>query len=82
MNKLLPISLVVLMIILAVAYSMKKKCVCVNGRCSKCSGFSFAHFFDKKEKFSNGISEVPGFYATSPVFPELKNKKTPSDYWV
>ena len=75
MNKLaLPISIVVLMIILVVAFSMKKKCVCVNGKCSKCNPFSFDHFF-KKEGFVSMTSEVPGFYTSNTTFPKLSNKK-------
>jgi len=75
MNKLvLPISLAVLMIILFVAFSMKKKCVCVNGKCSKCNPFSFDHFF-KKEAFTSMASEVPGFYTISTDFPKLTDHK-------
>ena len=85
MNKLvLPISLVVLMISLFVAFSMKKKCVCVNGKCSKCNIFSFDHFFNKKEKFTSMASEVPGFYTSNITFPKLTDHKPlpGSDYFL
>lgn len=84
MNKLvLPISLAVLIIILIAAFGMKKNCVCVNGKCSKCSGFSFDHFFKKKETFTSMASEVPGFYNITTDFPKLSNT-TQSDvyYWL
>ena len=75
MNKLvLPISLVVLMVILFVAFSMKKTCVCMNGKCSKCNPFSFDHFF-KKEGFVSMTSEVPGFYTSNTTFPKLTDPK-------
>ena len=85
MNKLvLPISLAVLMIILVVAFSLKKTCVCVNGKCSKCNIFSFDHFFKKKEAFTSMVSEVPGFYAISTDFPKLTDHKPlpGSDYFL
>ena len=88
MNKLI-ISIVILLIILAVAFSMRKKCVCVNGQCSKCSGFGFDHFFKKKETFTSMASEVPDFYRIQTVFPKLteKTKMTTmrrkyTDYWL
>ena len=85
MNKLvLPISLVVLMIILFAAFSMKKSCVCVNGKCSKCNPFSFDHFFKKKEGFTSMASEVPSFYTINTSFPKLTDHK-PSPgtaYWL
>ena len=83
MNKLLPISIVILLIILVVAFVMKKKCMCVNGKCSKCNPFSFDHFF-KKETFANIESEVPGFYKISTKFPKLTDKKVfpGSEYWL
>lgn len=85
MNKLmLPISLVVLVVILVAAFVVKKKCVCVNGKCSKCNIFSFDHFFNKKEKFTSMVSEVPGFYTINTTFPKVTNDKVPSgsDYWL
>ena len=76
MNKLvLPISLVVLMVILFVAFNMKKTCVCVNGKCSKCNPFSFGHFFKTKETFTSMASEVPGFYTSNITFPKLSDHK-------
>jgi hypothetical protein len=88
MNKLI-IFIAILLIILAVAFSMRKKCVCVNGQCSKCSGFGFDHFFKKKETFTSMASEVPGFYKISTKFPKLteKTKMTTmrrkyTDYWL
>jgi hypothetical protein len=89
MNKLLPISIVILLIILAVAFSMRKNCVCVNGQCSKCSGFGVDHFFKKKETFTSMASETPGFYKIQTIFPKLteKTKMTTmrrkyTDYWL
>ena len=83
MNKLvLPISVVVLVVIFVVAFNMKKTCVCVNGKCSKCNGFSFDHFFNKKEKFTSTAGEVPGFYTINTTFPTLTNKKNSTAYWV
>jgi hypothetical protein len=77
----LPISLVVFMVILVAAFSMKKKCKC--GECSKCNLFSFDHFFKKKETFASMVSEVPSFYTISTDFPKLTNKKYASaDYWL
>ena len=84
MNKLLPISIVILLIILVAAFVMKKKCVCVNGKCSKCNLFSLDHFFKKKETYTNIESEVPGFYKIRTTFPKLTDKKvfSGSEYWL
>ena len=85
MNKLvLPVSLMVLMVILFAAFNMKKTCVCVNGKCSKCNIFSFDHFFNKKEKFTSMTSEVPGFYTSNITFPKLADHKPTagSAYWI
>lgn len=85
MNKLvLPISLMVFMVILVAAFSMKKKCMCVNGKCSKCNLFSFDHFFKKKETFATMTSEVPSFYTSNTTFPKLTDHKPTagSPYWI
>ena len=82
MNKLLPISIVILLIILIVAFVMKKKCTCVNGKCSRCLPFSLDHFFKKKETYTNMASEIPGFYKIRAIFPKLTNKKNSTDYWL
>ena len=76
MNKLVfPISLTVLFIILVISFNMKKKCLCVNGKCSKCHQFGFGDLFKKKEKFTSMTSEVPGFYTSNTTFPKLTDHK-------
>ena len=86
MNKLLPISIVILLIILVAAFVMRKKfkCTCYldNGgiKCSNCNIFGFDHFFKKKEAFKNMTSEIPGFYKIRTTFPKLTNKKNSVDY--
>lgn len=84
MNKLaLPISIAILLVILIATFCMKKRCVCMNDQCSKCSRFSLDHFF-KKETFASMASEVPGFYTINTSFPKLTNKKVSpcSEYWL
>lgn len=94
MNKLiLPVSLIVLMIIMAVAFNSKKsKCRCSrdsNGdlNCSHCKQFNFGsidELFKKKEKFANISSEVPGVYTIRPVFPKITDNKPSAGtpYWL